>query len=315
MQPNPTVSVLICTRNRADELIHSLRSVLSNCSASFEVVVVDQSDNDETARVVEICRSEIGGRIPVRHIPTDTRGLSLARNLAIAQAQGSIVAFTDDDCTVGKNWVDTIATLFASDPDLYMVYGQVWIPDEYKNRAEIIVPCLYFDTRRELKKGDIFGMGANMAFRKILTEKIGVYDTVLGAGGVFGGGEDFDFTYRAQRARLKIVAEPTLTAIHKSFRLRDHWDKVTYAYGRGDAAFYGKHARCGDAWAKAAIRKRIALYILRTASRIITGRTRITSRTYIHGFLDGLKQSNTHAVDTPRRLYIADDMIFEGGTV
>ncbi|MBC8138480.1 MAG: hypothetical protein H8F28_21580, partial [Fibrella sp.] len=228
--------------------------------------------------------------------------------------RGKVIAFTDDDCMVGEAWVETIANLFAVDPDLYMVYGQVLIPEEYKNRDGIVVPCLYFDARRELAKGDIFGMGANMAFRKSLTEKIGVYDTVLGAGGVFGGGEDFDFTYRAQRAGLKVVAEPTLTAIHKSFRSRDHWNQVTYAYGRGDAAFYGKHARCGDRWARATIRKRIAFYVLRNVARLISGRIRITDRTYIHGFLDGLKQSSAHAVDAPRRLYVSGEMMLKGKT-
>lgn len=313
MQPVPTVSVLICTRNRADELIHSLRSVLANHSADFEVVVVDQSDDDSTARVVEVCRTESGDRVPVRHVPTETRGLSLARNLAIAQARGSVIAFTDDDCTVGSDWVDSIARLFANDAQLSMVYGQVWMPDEYKGRDEIIVPSLYFDARRELKKGDIFGMGANMAFRKSLTDTIGVYDVLLGAGGAFGGGEDFDFTYRAQRAGLKVVAEPTLTAIHKSFRTRDRWNQVLHAYGRGDAAFYGKHARCGDSWAKGAIRARIALWVLRSAWRVITGKNRITDRTYIHGFLEGLRQSRAHAVDTPRRLYVMPRVPLEGG--
>ncbi|MBC8135425.1 MAG: glycosyltransferase family 2 protein, partial [Fibrella sp.] len=138
MQSRPIVSVLICTRNRADELVHALRSVLSNRHTAFEVVVIDQSDDHATRDVVRSCHAEADGRVSLRHVPTDTRGLSLARNLAIAQARGEIIAFTDDDCTVGEDWVENIATLFTDDPDLYMVYGQVWMPEEYKNRDEII---------------------------------------------------------------------------------------------------------------------------------------------------------------------------------
>ncbi|MBC8140129.1 MAG: glycosyltransferase family 2 protein [Armatimonadetes bacterium] len=307
MQLTPLVSVLICTRNRADELIHALRSVLANDYGSFTVSVVDQSDNDDTRKIVEQCQVECGGRVAVRYIRTDTRGLGFARNVALAEATGEVVAFTDDDCWVPTDWVAKIAALFLADPKLMMLYGQVLMPDEYVGDPSLVVPCLHFDTHREIKKGTIFGMAANMAFRKQIISVIGKYDVVLGAGGAFGGGEDFDFTYRAQTAGLKIVAEPTLTVIHKSFRTRDRWKDVLCSYGQGDAAFYSKHARCGDGWARQTIWKKIVRSLLRGVVRAICGRAAADQWSYLKGFRDGLRRSRGYMVDISHRLYIAAD--------
>ena len=298
----PEVSILICTRNRADELPFALQSVLANlANPMYEVVVVDQSDDDSTARVVETCRAEAFPGVELRHVPTTTRGLSLARNIAIAESSAPLLAFTDDDCLVPKDWVRTVSELFGEEDTLDMVYGQVLMPDEYKDRADIVVPCLPFTTRRVLERGDIFGMGANMALRKSLTDAIGVYDIVLGAGGAFGGGEDFDFTYRAQLAGRKIVAEPRLQAVHKSFRTVDKWSQVTYAYGRGDAAFYGKHARSGDSWAAGVIRQRLAKTLAKNVAKTLLGRGADWS--YLRGFREGLKAAEMFPVDAARRMY------------
>ena len=298
----PTVSVLICTRNRAEELPLALASVLANpANPLYEVVIVDQSDDDLTQKVVETYRQTAPEGVALRHIPTDTRGLSHARNIAIAESCAELLAFTDDDCIVPSDWVATVASLFADDETLDLVYGQVLMPDEYEGRTDIVVPCLVFDTRRVLEKGDIFGMGANMAFRKRLITAIGDYDTVLGAGGRFGGGEDFDFTYRAQLANRVVVAEPRLRAVHKSFRTVDKWSQVTYAYGRGDAAFYGKHARCGDSWAAGVIRQRIASVFTKNVAKTLLGRAADWS--YLRGFREGLKDAQAFPVDAAKRLY------------
>lgn len=91
--PDPSVSVVLPTYNRADSLHDSIRSVLSQTFADFELIVVDDASTDETEAVVaEIDDSRI------RYIKHENnRGVSAARNTGIHRARGNVVAFQDSD--------------------------------------------------------------------------------------------------------------------------------------------------------------------------------------------------------------------------
>ncbi len=112
------ISVLICTRNRPDDLAWALPSILRNRGVEYEVVVVDQSDGEATAQIV---KSHQAQHPCLRYFPTTSRGLSRARNLAITQASGDLMLFTDDDCETGPDWVAHAASLFDEDAALDLV--------------------------------------------------------------------------------------------------------------------------------------------------------------------------------------------------
>ena len=87
------VSVVIPTRNRSALLAITLRSVLRQRDADFEVIVVDEASTDDTAEVVA---SFGDSRIRlIRH--ERCLGVSAARNHGIAEAKAEWVAFLDDD--------------------------------------------------------------------------------------------------------------------------------------------------------------------------------------------------------------------------
>ncbi len=89
----PEVSVVVPTHNRSRLLRETLRSVLWQRDADFEVVVIDDGSHDDT---VEVLAGLADARVrTVRH---DTpRGVSVARNHGLAEARGEWVAFCDDD--------------------------------------------------------------------------------------------------------------------------------------------------------------------------------------------------------------------------
>ena len=89
----PKVSVVIPTHNRAALLQRAVRSVLIQTMEDLEVLVADDASQDATAEVV---RSFGDHRIKyLRH--DDNRGVSAARNTALAHAAGEYIAFLDDD--------------------------------------------------------------------------------------------------------------------------------------------------------------------------------------------------------------------------
>ena len=291
------LSVIICTRNRPGELARALLSVAQNSGADFEVVVVDQSDGGETADVVRRLQGQYQN---VRYFPVASRGLSLARNFGVSQASGSVLAFTDDDCEVGKEWVSRIAGVFAAEPGLGILFGQVFLSEG--PAAEALVPCMRLSSRRQLTRGTVAGMGANMAFRRGLFERIEGFDSLLGAGGLFEGGEDYDFLYRAQRAGYSAMADPSVELVHHMIRKSLHWRTILYGYARGDAAFHSKHARCLDVWAMVWILRKGAAS-LRELARVLWLRQSSDWSCYLRGYWHGLWHSLRHSIDRRTRLY------------
>lgn len=237
------VSVLVCTRNRPDDIAAALPCLLMQDYPDYEVIVIDQSTQDDTARLVA---ASYGGEPRLRYVRAGTAGLSNARNMALAQASHALCAFTDDDCQAPPQWVRNLAGTFRRFPETAVLFSPVHIPPDLLGKQNAHFPCLYFQEPRVLRRGEIFGMGANMALRKSVWERVGPFDPLLGAGAPMPGAEEHDWLYRAHRAGAQIRLEPSNALLHRAWRTDAEWIGVAGAYARGDAAFVVKHLRCGD---------------------------------------------------------------------
>ena len=135
--PHTPVSVVLCTRERPADLAGALASIVALDYRNFEVVVVDNAPtSDSTERVVNAL-----GDPRVRRIVEPVPGLSSARNAGLQAARHEIVAFTDDDVVVDRNWLHCIARGFARHPDASCVCGLV-PSGELRTAAQA-----YFDQR------------------------------------------------------------------------------------------------------------------------------------------------------------------------
>jgi hypothetical protein len=112
---DPTVSVIVCTRDRPHDLRSCLDSIAALRTRPREVIVVDNSPSDVATR--ELCRD-----YPVRYVPESRPGLARARNRGIVEAGGEVVAFTDDDCVVDRHWLDGLGDPF-NDPLVMALTG------------------------------------------------------------------------------------------------------------------------------------------------------------------------------------------------
>jgi glycosyltransferase involved in cell wall biosynthesis len=87
------VSVVIPTYNRARDLRRALASVISQSWRDWEILVVDNHSEDETARVVEEFREQ-----RMQFLSVHNHGvIGVSRNLGVAHASGEYVAFLDSD--------------------------------------------------------------------------------------------------------------------------------------------------------------------------------------------------------------------------
>lgn len=94
----PFFSVIIPSYERHDSLSGLMKRLAKQCFKNFEVIIIDQSRNAWTDKDTDF-------GIDILYLHTDIKGAVKARNTGCFYATGDIIAFTDDDCEPGENWL------------------------------------------------------------------------------------------------------------------------------------------------------------------------------------------------------------------
>ncbi|WP_227788808.1 glycosyltransferase [Nodularia sp. LEGE 06071] len=217
-----TVSIVVCTRNRPEELARCLRSLQNLSPPPQQIIVVDNAPNSEATQ-------QLVAQMPdIQYILEPQAGLSIARNTGIRHCTGDIVAFTDDDVVVNPDWIYRLQQKFDS-PEVMVVTGLV-LPAELKTEAQLMFEKDFggfgqgyraktFDTQffEDMKSRGVpvwrIGAGANMAIRRQAFELVGNFDERLGAG-ASGCSEDSELWYRLLAKGWLCCYEPTAVVHH-----------------------------------------------------------------------------------------------------
>lgn len=196
-----TLSVIVCTRNRAASLarlLRSMRRLTVPAGLDWEVVVVDNGSGDGTRDVT----SRFARHLPVRWLHEPTPGLSRARNAALETTAGRHTLWTDDDTTLHRDWLSVYERAFRYWPELAFFGGPIrarfegW-PPRWARAARDLVPEAFArleptDEFVEIgAEGPFFPFGANMAFRAGALETLR-FDPRLGRrpGALLAGAEE-----------------------------------------------------------------------------------------------------------------------------
>jgi O-antigen biosynthesis protein len=251
-----SVTVVICTRNRAETLGACLQSLRVLEHAQLEFLVVDNAPEDESTLRVVAAVVAVDPRF--RYVREPHAGLSWARNRGLSHATGELVAYTDDDVHVDPHWARGLLRGFQRRPDIACVTGLV---------ASASLECdaeQYFDARvwwSSSCEGRVYdahngpagtelhpyaagalGTGANFAFRTSVLRDLGGFDESLGAGSRCGGGEDLDIFVRCLRAGHALCYEPAALVWHEHRSDERDLRRQMYSYGKGLSAYLFKYA-------------------------------------------------------------------------
>lgn len=258
------LSVIVCTRNRARPLAAMLDQFVNQTFAGdyeWELIVVDNCSNAEFGEVIAnfVLRNPfLAHRLFV--LREDRPGLSRARNTGLKKASGEVIVFTDDDVLVAENWLDEIYSEFR-DEKVAMLGGRVLLARDSLQDVAIYTPDKRLETA--FPSGGSLGMGANMAFRREVFDRVGWFDERLGAGTFFAGGEDIELFYRALKAGYKFVYAPNVLVHHDHDReTPEQACRLIYGYGKANAAYIVKHVLRGDLYAM-----RMLYWMIRTLPR------------------------------------------------
>lgn len=247
----PHITVVICTRERPGALARCLDSLLAQNYPGFRVLVVDNAPVTEAT--AEVVRSA-ARRGPVDYLVEPKAGLSFARNAAVAAAPGEILAWIDDDEYADANWLAEVARALADHPEADVISGVI-VPAELETQAQLWFEQFGGHSKGRGFKPDVFspatahiqsplyplppfGTGANMTFRPGVIERIGGFDTALGAGTPAMGSEDTLAFTQVLVSGGTIVYQPTAVTHHYHRRDFEGLEKQMVGYGAGLTAAY-----------------------------------------------------------------------------
>ncbi len=252
--PRPPVSVVLCTRDRPEQLRVAVESLLDQEYPTFEVVVVDNAP--ATAATADLIRELADPRL--RHVTEPRPGLAIARNRGIGEAVHELIAFCDDDVVVDQWWLTGLADGFARGSDVACVTGLVPTGElnslaqrYFDSRVSWAASCRPVVHSLDRPPADSplfpfqvgqFGTGANFAMTRTALVEVGGFDEALGAGSPARGGEDIDMFVRVLLAGHELCHEPSALVWHRHRQELDQLTQQVWDYGAGLGAWLTKLA-------------------------------------------------------------------------
>lgn len=235
------ISVIVSTKDRPELLIDCVRSILANQRQPDEIIIIDQSKNDELCSRVIVCTHSA-----ITYHYDHGIGLSRARNIGLTLAKGKILVFTDDDCLVDQKWLENICLSFQENKDVSGVFGSIFPYKPWINKDKIC-PCTFQKRQKKLLDRPCLhykniGFGNNMAFRREIFDKIGGFKEWLGVGAVGKSAEDAEFALRVLLNGYKLLYDPNVKVYHNRWLTEEESRRQRLSYVCGEVASYGYFA-------------------------------------------------------------------------
>jgi len=215
---NNTVSVVISTYaiDRHGLVSKCIASLKEQTLPAHEILLVLEPDE----KLLPHYQSEDAKGVKI--VISGERGLSSARNAGVANSNGAIIAFIDDDAIAEEEWLENLMRDF-DDPTVIGVGGAIipmwegnrpkWFPEE----LDWTVGCTYKGLP-SVKAMVQNPLGCNMAFRRSAFERAGQFDTRVGRlGKVLLGSEEAEFARRllSLSPKSRILHDPSLVVHHR----------------------------------------------------------------------------------------------------
>ncbi len=261
MSQPPVITLSICTRDRRQELVKTLKSVREiRCSAEWELLVVDNGRDDDGS-----CEMAMGlapsSACAVRCVKESRPGVSYARNLALEKGGGELLIFIDDDVDCAPQFLEAHLQAF-SDPTVHATGGRIiprlpptapaWLREGLDK--EVGGPTARYDFGEDVKEiiaaGEVrhpytLPFTCNCGIRRGLALQVGGFRTDLGwtAEGKRIGGEDTDLFSRIGRLGGRMLYVPEACVVHRireERTTRSYYRQWNIAYGRASIVMKGR---------------------------------------------------------------------------
>jgi polysaccharide pyruvyl transferase CsaB len=246
------ISVIICTYKRNNGVLKALRAI-SNQTLSqkeYEVIIIDNNPDDTgLSTSVELIRSKEFSQYPgnLRLFTCPFLGLSYARNAGIAEAQGDILLFLDDDAIANNDILEQYLKAFSEHPDAGVIGGHIrlqkpenlsmtWVNGWEKYWSQFITGYAQYTP---VEKWWEFPWGANWCASRKALMQIGGFRTRYGRrGNDFNGGEEIIAASLIQKLGYAIAVLPQAEVLHQVDSTRFTFDNMKHTIRAGIFVHY-----------------------------------------------------------------------------
>lgn len=287
----PLLSIVVSTIGRPEAMKRLLASLVAQeGNPSFELIVVDQSDDQMSAAVVN------DATLPFPAITASSaRGACLGRNVGTALARGQVLAFPDDNCQYTPTAVADVLALMAQRPNVGILSGLLVTA---QGRPSML---RWPDQRTEITRTNVqlTAIEATMFIRRQLFIDIGGFDESIGVGspGPYQAGEATDLILRALAQGARGEFDPSVHIVHEDFReaVEANFPLKMRGYGRGLGHVYRTNRLPGREIAYYASRK-----VAAAAVRTVKGRRDLARAdlAWARGLVEGYLKSGNAARET-----------------
>ena len=228
------LSLVIASLERTQELHDLLEGLATQPFRDFEVLVVDQNEDDRLLSTVEKYKR----RFPLTHIRSDIRNASHARNVGLFAAKGELVGFPDDDCLYQPDTMPRVIEHFDRDPGLTLLGGPCITPSgrlangRWSPRSCAIDEANVWTTMQ----------GFSMWIRTEAALAVGGFDPAIGPGTPWGSSEEPDFALRLLRHGYRGFYDVTLGIFHPDKTMTPGAIARAHHYGAGMGRVLRRHS-------------------------------------------------------------------------
>lgn len=207
MNKKLSVSLIICTYNREELLVQSLRCALKQSYEDMEIIVIDQTaqHDDETRQYLESINNEI------KYTYVSTPSLTKARNLGIDSSSGEIIIFIDDDVVLEDDFVSQHVNAHSK---YDVVQGRVIEGDSRPtNKPHWVNRWIkYSGSNNCIKEGKTNVVtGCNFSIKRKVVDKVGYFDEFFSK---LALREDSDYGLRCYKKGMAMGFSPEAKLVH-----------------------------------------------------------------------------------------------------
>ena len=233
----PLVSVIITAFNEEMMISDCLKAILSQTYSNFEIIYIDAKSTDKTIEKANEIKSKQGAFSNCKRfvvMSKDAKSPAIGRNLGVKMANGQIIAFTDADCIVDKDWLVYLILNFKKDvgavggPNILRHFKEskiINVLDEVLGSYLGSSGAPQFFKIKKTKQ--VYGIpSCNMAISKKLFDELNGFDEKLRYN------EDTDLCYRITVKGYKIIYVPNAKIEHyMGIDSLTEFNKIIYKYG------------------------------------------------------------------------------------
>ena len=230
MKEIPLFSLLIATVRRRTELEKLLFTLRQQQYQHIQIIIADQNPPS----FLEDLHAQFSD-LPLQIIPVPDKGVSQARNAIIPLAEGSYIAFPDDDCWYATDTLAQVVEAFQRHPEAGAVMGKSIDASPVSPSCGKDAPVSQIGT---FKNGETY-----LQFFRAEVVKDLRFDPRLGPGtGLpYGCGEDTDYLLEAHK-RAPVWRCPSIRVFHPSPDTHVPSDAKIASYAAGRMFLLKKHA-------------------------------------------------------------------------